>query len=70
MTNDEKYEAVPIWKRTLLTLEEAAAYTGIGINRLRAITSEPDCDFVIFVGSRRMIKRKKFDEYIEGQYSM
>lgn len=26
---------VPIWEKTNLTLEEAAAYSGIGINKLR-----------------------------------
>jgi hypothetical protein len=26
---------VPVWEKTTLTLEEAAAYTGIGENRLR-----------------------------------
>ena len=29
---------VPIWEKTNLTLEEAAAYSGIGINKLREIT--------------------------------
>lgn len=30
---------VPIWEKTNLTLEEAAAYSGIGINKLREITN-------------------------------
>lgn len=29
---------VPIWEKSNLTLEEAAAYSGIGINKLREIT--------------------------------
>lgn len=41
MTTEEKYEAVPIWKRTLLSLEEASAYTGINIIRLREMTLDP-----------------------------
>ena len=28
---------VPIWEKSNLTLEEAAAYSGIGINKLREI---------------------------------
>lgn len=70
MTTDEKYEVVPIWKRALLTMEEAAAYTGIGINHLRNLTRDENCGFVIYVGNRRMIKRKKFEEYLEGEYSL
>lgn len=27
---------VPIWEKSNLSLEEAAAYSGIGINKLRA----------------------------------
>ena len=70
MTTDEKNELVPVWKRALLTMDEAASYTGIGVNRLREITRDENCEFVIYVGNRRMIKRKKFEEFLEGQYSL
>ena len=56
---------VPIWEKSNLTLEEAAAYSGIGINKLREITNEPGCNFVLFVGNKRLIKRRLFDAYIE-----
>ncbi|MGN0385179.1 MAG: excisionase [Lachnospiraceae bacterium] len=59
-----KYE-VPIWEKSNLTLEEAAAYSGIGINKLRELTNERGCNFVLFVGSKRLIKRRLFDAYIE-----
>ena len=64
-----KYE-VPIWEKSNLTLEEAAAYSGIGINKLREITNEPGCNFVLFVGTKRLIKRKLLDEYIARMYSI
>ena len=70
MTTDEKNELVPVWKRALLTMDEAASYTGIGVNRLREITRDENCEFVIYVGNRRMIKRKKFEEFLEGHYSL
>ena len=35
---------VPIWEKTNLTLEEAAAYSGIGINKLREITNNDRCE--------------------------
>ena len=61
---------VPIWEKTNLTLEEAAAYSGIGINKLREITNNDRCDFVLWVGTKRLIKRKQLDEYTEQCYSL
>ena len=51
-------------------LEEAAAYSGIGINKLREITNEDKCKFVLWVGNKRLIKRRLFDCYIEQAYSI
>ena len=70
MNKKEKTEAVPIWEKAAITVEEAAAYTGIGENRLREITLDEDCDFVLWVGSRRLLKRKKLEEFIEKQFSL
>lgn len=61
---------VPIWEKSNLTLDEAAAYSGIGINKLRMITDSETCPFVLWVGSKRLIKRKKLDEYTERMYSI
>ena len=56
---------VPIWEKSNLTLEEAATYSGIGINKLREITNERGCNFVLFIGTKRLIKRRLLDAYIE-----
>ena len=61
---------VPIWEKSNLTLEEAAAYTGIGVNKIREISNTDNCPFVLWVGNKRLIKRKKFDEYVERQFSI
>ncbi|MDY2998013.1 MAG: excisionase [Faecalimonas sp.] len=61
---------VPIWEKSTLSLEEAAAYTGIGIQKLRDISSDERCEFVLWNGSKRMFKRKKLEEYLEGMYSI
>ncbi len=37
---------IPIWEKSNLSLEEAA-YSGIGINKLREITNEDRCKFVL-----------------------
>ena len=56
---------VPIWERSNLTLEETAAYSGIGVNKIRELSNDENCPFVLWVGSKRLIKRKLFDKYIE-----
>ena len=61
---------VPIWEKATLSVDEAAAYSGIGINKLREITNEEDCNFVFWVGKRKMLKRKRFEEYIAQMYSI
>ena len=53
-----------------LALEEAAAYSGIGINKLREITNEDKCKFVLWVGNKRLIKRRLFDCFVEQAYSI
>jgi excisionase family DNA binding protein len=65
-----KNEKVPIWEKSNLTLEEAAAYTGIGINKLRQITNDEDCNFVLWVGTKRLLKRRLMDEYFDAAYSV
>lgn len=61
---------VPIWKKSNLTLEEAAAYSGIGINKLRTMSDHEQCPFVLWVGSKRLIKRRNLDEHTEKMYSI
>lgn len=56
---------VPIWEKANLTVEEMAAYSGIGINKIKELSNSKNCPFVLWVGSKRLIKRKLFDEYIE-----
>ena len=65
-----KRQEVPLWEKVTLTLEEAAEYSGIGIHKIRQLTDKKNCDFVLWNGSRRLIKRKKFDEYIDKSYSI
>ncbi len=65
-----KNYSVPIWEKSNLTLEEAAAYSGIGVNKLRQITNDEDCKFVLWVGSKRLLKRRLMDEYLDAAYSI
>lgn len=61
---------VPIWEKQNLTLNEASKYSGIGVNKLRELSDSEECKFVLWVGSKRLIKRKELDEYIRLQYSI
>ena len=61
---------VPVWHKTLLTVEEAAKYTGIGIQKLRELSAGDDCKFIVWNGSRRMFKRRLLDEFLEEAYSI
>ena len=58
---------VPLWEKMNLTLDEAAKLTGVGVNRLREISDREDCDFVLWVGNKRLLKRKKLEEYLDEQ---
>jgi len=68
--DEQKIMEVPIWEKMNLTIEEANAYSNIGIVKIREITLKEDCPFVLWIGSRRLIKRKKFEEYIDKTFSI
>lgn len=70
MKKEERYMYVPLWEKANLTLEEAAAYSGVGINKLREISDDPGCRFVLWIGTKRLLKRKKLDEYLESTFSI
>ena len=57
---------VPIENKLTLTVREAAEYSNIGINRLDRMLREPNCPFVLFVGSKKLVKRKEFEKYISN----
>lgn len=59
-------EQVPIYQKLNLTIKEAAEYSNIGINRIAEMISDENCPFVLFVGRKRLIKREKFEEYINS----
>lgn len=61
---------VPIWEKSNLTVEEAAAYSGIGISKIKEISNDDDCPFVLWIGKKRLIKRRLFDTYVEKQFSI
>ena len=63
-------KTVPISEKEMLTLTEAAALFGIGINRIREMSEANNCPYVLFVGGKRLIKRRRFLAYLESAYSI
>ena len=49
-----------------LTIEEAAGYYHIGEGKLRMLIDEhPNEDFYVMNGNRALIKREKFERYLD-----
>lgn len=61
---------VPIWEKSNLTVEEAASYSGIGRDKIKEISNSDNCPFVLWIGTKRLIKRKQFDAYIDKMFSL
>ena len=68
--NDPDMSRVPLWKKMNLTVEEAAEYSGIGVSKIKEISNQKNCPFVLWNGTKRLIKRKQFEDYLETQYSV
>lgn len=51
----------------LLSVKEAAKYSGLGINKIREITDDNKCNFVIWNGNKRMIKRIEFEKWLNKE---
>lgn len=55
---------IPFWFKLTLTIREAAAYSNIGINKIEELLKQPTCNFVLYIGNKKLIKRKEFEQYI------
>ena len=55
---------VPVHLKITLTIKEAAEYSNIGINKIDAMLKQPNCPFVLFVGTRKLVKRQEFEDFI------
>ena len=58
---------VPIHLKMVLTIKEAAEYSNIGVNKIDAMLKTPNCPFVLYVGTKKLVKRKEFEEYISSK---
>lgn len=61
---EEKALEIPFWLKMNLTIKEAAVYSNIGINKIEGLLKQPQCEFVLYVGNKKLVKRKEFEKYI------
>lgn len=63
-------ERVPIKDKVNLTIKEAAEYSNIGINKIEQLLKSPRCSFVLYVGKKKLVKRKSFESFLEKQIKL
>lgn len=65
MDNTSVKPDVPTYLKFTIGIDEAAEYYGIGEKKLRQIVYEhPDGEFYLEVGRRVLLKRQKFEEFL------
>lgn len=58
---------IPVWRKYTLSVQEAAKYFRIGDKKLKKLIEEhPDAEFILWNGTRPQIKRKLFEQYVDG----
>jgi len=60
-------EKVPIYKKLLLTIPEAAEYSNVGQNRINELLKQPTCNFVFYDGKKKLVKRQQFEQFIYNE---
>lgn len=66
----EANKEVPIWEKDVLTVYEAASYTGIGINKIYTLCKELGGKVVVCLKKEFLIKRKPFERFINKSKSI
>ena len=61
---EDKTTTVPIRLKMTLTARETAEYSNIGINKIDSMLRVPNCLFVLFVGTKKLVKHREFEQYI------
>ena len=63
----ENSDSVPIHLKMTLTIREAAEYSNIGITKIHSLLRQPNCPFALYVGTKKLVKRKAFEDFISRQ---
>lgn len=58
---------IPVWEKANLTVKEAAEYSNIGEKKIRDLLKTPNCPFCLYIGSKMLVKRKAFLNFLEKE---
>ena len=61
---------VPITLTLALTIKEAAEYSNIGINKIDSMLRSPNCPFVLYIGAKKLVKRREFEQFISQKIAI
>lgn len=61
---NNEIQKIPTNLKLALTIREAAEYSNIGINKIDSMLRSPNCPFVLYVGTKKLVKRKEFEEFL------
>lgn len=62
---------IPLWNRYTLTIQQASEYFNIGEKKMRQIVQEnPTADYILSNGTKTLIKRMRFEHFIDEVSSL
>lgn len=64
------YSSVPIENKIALTIPEAAEISNIGQNKINKLLKAPHCPFALYVGNKKLVKRKEFEKYLSDRFEI
>lgn len=67
---ENEINKVPIHLKMTLTTREAAEYSNIGINKIDSMLRTPNCPFVLYVGTKKLVKRREFEQFISDRIAI
>lgn len=54
-----------VWKKKCLSIEEAAAYFGIGTQKIRKLIKRKNCSFVMYMSNKPFVLRERMEQYLD-----
>ena len=58
---------MPVNEKIGLSVVEAAALIGVSKSKMYELLKRSDCDFAVMLGGRRLISRRKLQEWFDAQ---
>ena len=67
---ENTFNKVPIHLKMALTSREAAEYSNIGINKIDSMLRSPNFPLVLYVGTKKLVKRREFESFISNRIAI